>query len=226
VNPAVAYLRVSTRSQGESGLGIEAQRAAVASYCQANGFYVIEEFEEIESGRVSSRPRLHDAIARAVGARAVLLIARLDRLSRSARFINELLDDRYLRFVACDNPSADRLVLGILGQVAENEARLTSIRTKQAMAAAKARGVVFGNPANLPAGACYRGARASVIARRRKRDRILERAGRRMRELRIEGASYRAIAAVLNDEHERTALGNKWGARTVWRALQRMKTSA
>jgi DNA invertase Pin-like site-specific DNA recombinase len=221
LNPAVSYLRVSTRSQGESGLGIDAQRAAVARYCAATGHDLIGEFLEIESGRRSSRPVLREAIDRAKGTRALLVIARLDRLSRSSRFIAELLDGD-LRFVACDVPSANRLVLQILAAVAEEEARATSIRTRAAIAAAKARGKVFGNPANLPHNAAHLGGRASTIARRRKRDEALATVERRLRELKMQGAGYAQIAAVLNSEHYQTSQGNKWRPMAVWRAIRRL----
>ena len=220
---AVAYLRVSTKSQGESGLGVEAQRAAVDAFCRSSGYQLIDEFLEIESGRVSSRPVLHDAIARARGTGAVLVIARLDRLSRSLRFIAELLESE-LAFVACDVPSANRLVLQILAAIAEEEARATSIRTKAAMKAAKARGVVFGSPTGaFPAGAGLRGARASTVARRDKRDRAIGNVAKRLRALRSEGFGYKQIAAILNDEHYTTSLGKRWRGMAVWRALRRLR---
>ena len=220
MNPAVSYLRVSTRAQGESGLGIDAQRAAVEHYCRSTGHSLIGEFLEIESGRRSSRPVLREAIERAKGTRALLVIARLDRLSRSSRFIAELLDGD-LRFVACDVPSANRLVLQILAAVAEEEARATSVRTRAAMAAAKKRGVVFGN-ANLPYNAGHLGGRASTQARRRKRDDTIASVERRMRELRMNGAGYTQIAAVLNEEHYQTSQGKRWRGMAVWRAMRRL----
>lgn len=218
--PAIAYLRVSTRKQGESGLGIDAQRAAVRSYCEANGYALIAEYREIESGRKSSRPVLRDAIDRALATNGLLIIARLDRLARSWRFIDELLEEGDLQFVACDVPSASPFIFQILASVAQEEARATSIRTKAAMAAAKARGRVFGNP-NLTAAAAYVGARRSHEARRRKRASILGRGALvRIRELRREGAGYRQIAAILNREQYVTPGGKrKWRGMTVWRAI-------
>ena len=221
MKPAVAYLRVSTKGQGVSGLGIDAQRSAVDAYCRANGYRLIDEFLEIESGRVSSRPILRAAINRAEGTGALLVIARLDRLSRSSRFIAELLESD-LRFVACDVPSANRLVLQILAAVAEEEARATSIRTKAAIAVAKAGGKVFGNPANLPANAGYRGGRASGIARRDKRDKTIARVAKRIYELRREGFGFKQIAAVLNAEHYQTVLGKRWRGKGVWRAVRQL----
>lgn len=220
--PAVAYLRVSTKSQGESGLGVDAQRSTVRAYCLANGLRLIDEYREVESGSTSSRPVLHDAIARAHGTGAVLVIARLDRLSRSARFIAELLESE-LPFVACDVPSANRLVLQILAAIAEEEARATSIRTRAAMQAAKERGAVFGTPANLTAEARHRGVRASTIARRAKRDRTLGTVAKRLRNLRSEGFGYKQIAAILNDEQYKTSTGKRWRGGGVWRALRRLR---
>ena len=218
MKPAVAHFRVSTKGQGVSGLGIDAQRSAVYAYCRANGYRLIDEFLEIESGRVSSRPILRAAINRAEGTGALLVIARLDRLSRSSRFIAELLESD-LRFVACDVPSANRLVLQILAAVAEEEARATSIRTKAAIAVAKAGGKVFGNPANLPANAGYRGGSASGIARRDKRDKTIARVAKRIYELRREGFGFKQIAPVLNAEHYQTVLGKRWRGNGVWRAM-------
>ena len=222
MKPAVAYLRVSTRNQGVSGLGIDAQRAAVESYCRQNGLELISEFCEIESGRKNARPILKDAIHRAKGTQSLLVIARLDRLSRSSRFIAELLDGD-LRFAACDVPSANRLVLQILAAVAEEEARATSIRTRAAIAAAKARGKIFGNPGNLPANACYLGQRAALAVRRRKRDAAIEDVANRLRELRIAGGGYKQIASALNAEHYKTAQGKRWTGMGVWRTLRRLK---
>ena len=219
---AVAYLRVSTQKQGSSGLGIEAQRAEVASYCRAAGLELIAEYIEVESGRVKLRPVLHDALERAEATRSLLVIARLDRLSRSAAFIANLLESD-VRFVACDVPSANRLVLHILGAVAEEEARAASLRTRAAMHAAKLRGVKFGTAANLPAGAAMLGARACVAARRRRRDATLARIANRIRELRDEGASFGAIAAKLNAEHYKTSGGKKWRRMSIWKAVRQLQ---
>jgi DNA invertase Pin-like site-specific DNA recombinase len=224
VKPAVAYLRVSTRNQGISGLGIDAQRAAVESYCQSTGHELIDEFLEIESGARSSRPILREAIDRAKATHSLLVIARLDRLSRSSRFIGELLDGD-LRFVACDLPSANRLVMQILAAVAEEEARAASIRTKAALAAAKARGVVLGNPGHLTDEGRSRGGKTTVALRRRERDEALARVARRIRELRVAGAGYKKIAAILNAEHCRTVRGKKWQPMLVWKAVRRMKAT-
>lgn len=171
MKPAVSYIRVSTRRQGTSGLGIDAQRADVANFCRHNGYRHLEEFLEIESGRRSDRPILQQAIERAEAARALLVIARLDRLSRNVAFIANVLESG-VEFRACDIPSANRLTLHVSAAFAEEEARVISARTKAALAAAKARGVLLGaaNPkiriALLAANSLPKAQLAARVARR------------------------------------------------------------
>ena len=139
----VAYYRVSTERQGRSGLGLEAQQAAVRAHIDSNE--LLAEFTEIESGRNNDRPRLAEAIALARRSKAVLIIAKLDRLARNVAFVANLLDSG-VEFRAADMPTADRMVIQMMAVVAEHEARMISQRTKAALAAAKARGVVLGGP--------------------------------------------------------------------------------
>ncbi len=141
----VAYYRVSTDRQGRSGLGLDAQREAVAGQVQRAGGEIVADFTEIESGKRADRPELRAALAEAKRHRATLIIARLDRLSRNMAFIANLVDAR-IDFIACDNPHATRLTLRILVAVAEHEREMISARTKAALAIAKARGVRLGNP--------------------------------------------------------------------------------
>ena len=146
----VTYLRVSTDKQGRSGLGLEAQRAAVAAHAASIGGAVVAEFVEVESGRKSNRAQLAAALAACRGRRAVLLIAKLDRLARNVAFVSRLMEAG-VEFVAADMPTVNRLTIHILAAVAEEEARMISARTKAALTAAKARGVKLGNP-NLQPG--------------------------------------------------------------------------
>lgn len=139
----VSYLRVSTNRQGMSGLGLEAQRETVASYLARTSGELIEEFVEIESGRKNSRPVLDEALALCRKNRATLVIAKLDRLARNVAFISQLMENR-VEFIACDAPYANRLMLHILSAFAEHEREQISVRTKAALAAAKARGVQLG----------------------------------------------------------------------------------
>lgn len=139
----VAYYRVSTRRQGESGLGLDAQRQAVNSHAKASSGAIVAEFTEIESGKVSERPQLLLALAQAKATDATLIVAKLDRLSRNVAFLSSLLESG-VPFICCDNPFANKLTLHILAAVAEAEAEAISIRTKAALAQAKKRGVKLG----------------------------------------------------------------------------------
>lgn len=141
----VAYLRVSTVRQGESGLGLEAQRAAVEAFARQHGATIVASFVEVETGKRSDRPELAKALCAARKAKATLLIAKLDRLARNVAFIANLMDAD-VEFLACDQPFASRLTLHILAAVAEDEARRISERTKAALQAAKARGTRLGSP--------------------------------------------------------------------------------
>lgn len=139
----VSYLRVSTKEQGRSGLGLDAQRAAVAAHVAREGGEVAREFIEVESGKKSDRPQLAQALAhcRALGAR--LVVAKIDRLARNVHFVSGLMESG-VDFVAADMPSVNRMTIHILAAVAEEEARAISKRTKDALAAAKARGQKLG----------------------------------------------------------------------------------
>lgn len=141
----VAYYRVSTRQQGASGLGLEAQRLAVADFLKLYGGEVIAEFQEVESGRKSERPAFQQAADYAELAQASLLVAKLDRLSRDLHFITGL-QKRGIQFKLADLPEIDQLTLHILAAMAQHEARMISQRTRQALQVAKAQGRALGNP--------------------------------------------------------------------------------
>ncbi len=166
----VAYYRVSTDKQGRSGLGLEAQRAAVEAYVAGARGTVCAGFVEVESGRKRDRPQLAAALTAARVHRAVLVIAKLDRLARNVHFVSGLMESG-VEFVAADMPTVNRLTVHILAAVAEEEARMISARTKAALAAAKARGVRLGNP-NLLAGSPAQVRMANAV----KIKRALERA--------------------------------------------------
>lgn len=139
----VSYLRVSTKEQGRSGLGLEAQREAVASFLAGHDSKLASEFIEVESGKRADRPKLAEALAmcRALGAR--LVVAKIDRLARNVHFVSGLMESG-VDFVAADMPSVNRMTIHILAAVAEEEARAISKRTKDALAQAKARGTKLG----------------------------------------------------------------------------------
>lgn len=140
----IAYYRVSTARQGASGLGLDAQREAVAAHVRARGGVVTGAFTEVESGKRNDRPELARALAEARKQGATLVIAKLDRLARSVAFISALMDTKGVEFEAVDFPEASRLTLHIMAAVAEHEAKMISERTKAALSAAKARGTRLG----------------------------------------------------------------------------------
>jgi DNA invertase Pin-like site-specific DNA recombinase len=139
----VAYYRVSTQKQGQSGLGLEAQEAAVAAYAAQHGADVVKGFTEVESGTLAERPQLQGAVKLAKQLKARLVVAKLDRLARNVLFIAQLLESK-ADFAACDLPEANKLTLHIMAAFAEHEAECISNRTKAALAAAKARGIKLG----------------------------------------------------------------------------------
>jgi DNA invertase Pin-like site-specific DNA recombinase len=160
----VAYLRVSTIRQGESGLGLEAQRATVEAFARQHGGTIVASFVEVETGKRSDRPELAKALEGARKGKATLLIAKLDRLARNVAFIANLMDAG-VEFLACDQPFASRLTLHILAAVAEDEARRISERTKAALQAAKARGQKLGSPIAAMTVARARAARSVYAAK-------------------------------------------------------------
>jgi len=201
----VAYYRVSTERQRISGLGLEAQREAVARH--AAGGQIVAEFTETESGkRHTNRPQLLAALAECRKRRAVLLIARLDRLARNVAFIANLMESG-VDFIACDMPQANRLTIHILAAVAEHEREMISQRTKAALAAAKARGVQLGNPRLAQA---REQARASHHARRPAPEVLSV-----MKDWQSQGASFREIARRLNRLNIRPGRGREWYGTSV-----------
>lgn len=142
-NQCVAYFRVSTSRQGESGLGLDAQRETVRRFASNHGLQIIAEHTEVESGKVNDRPKLTEALHLCRKTGATLVVSKLDRLSRNAVFLLQLQQSN-IEFVCCDAPNVDRFTVGILALVAQRERELISERTKSALAAAKARGVRLG----------------------------------------------------------------------------------
>ena len=211
--PFIAYHRVSTNKQGQSGLGPESQQAAVAAF---TGGETIAEYVEVESGRKTDRPQLTAAINHCRKTGATLVIAKLDRLARNVAFVANLIESG-VEFVAVDNPNANRLTIHILAAVAEEEARAISTRTKAALAAAKARGTKLGTPANLTDSDRAKGSTAMKTKAKRAYAHIIG----AMTAMRAAGASLQAIADDLNSKGETTARGSKWSRTQVSRALAR-----
>ena len=219
----VAYERVSTKRQGSSRLGLEAQRKAIDDLVASRGADVIARFTEVESGKLADRPELAKALHLAKVTGAVLLIAKLDRLSRNAAFLLTLRDSG-VRFVAVDLPEANDLTVGIMALVAEQEREAISRRTKEALAAARARGVRLGNPNG--AAALRRAGRGGAPLREpvaRNADRHAEDLRAVVEDIRAGGAtSLRDIATEMNSRGILTRRGGGWHVSTVLNLLARL----
>jgi DNA invertase Pin-like site-specific DNA recombinase len=216
VKTAVAYTRVSTAGQGRSGLGLEAQQAALARFTEAEGYILAETFSEVETGKGSDaldrRPQLSAALAAARKLKAPIIVAKLDRLSRDVHFISGLMSHKTPFIVAELGADADPFMLHLYAALAEKERRLISQRTKDALAAKKAQGVKLG------------GLNARGIANR-------EEARARAEGLRpvleeLAGKSANAIAAELNARGVPTPTGSPWSAKTVIRVQRRLTEAA
>lgn len=224
----VAYYRVSTKRQGKSGLGLEAQREAVARHIAAHGGKLVAEYVEVESGKLKDRPQLAAALAHARGKSATLVIAKLDRLARNVAFVAALMESG-CEFVACDNPTASRLTVHILAAVAEAEANAISERTTAALAAARRRGVKLGTARPGHSIDWRKGqrkglAKAVAAASAKRSQAATDAYGHLMADVwawRDAGESLGAIAGRLNAAGERTTAGGEFHAVAVHRLLQR-----
>lgn len=221
----IAYYRVSTKSQEESGLGLEAQHRIVAR--ETSKGTVIKEFTEVESGRKSHRPRLMEALKLAKSTGATLVVAKLDRLSRSVAFTSALLDSG-VEFICCDAPYASRLTIHILAAVAEEEARLIRLRTKAALAELKRRGVKLGSarPGHWDGREHLRGWRGSKLANEIKLDRFKKTYGDVIPFVRVlsgRGEGPTIIAKELNKAGYKTSQGKDFTACAVFRIIEKME---
>lgn len=219
----IAYYRVSTARQGQSGLGLDAQRHAVRDCLRTRGWPPVSEFTEVESGRNNQRPELVKALRACRLHGATLVIAKLDRLARNAAFLLNL-KDAGVDFVAVDMPEANRLTVGIMALIAEEECRVISQRTKAALAEAKRRGMRLGNPQNLSNQAL--GTKNSAKVRAERADRFARDAMSMIEEIRIAGIdSYSGIANELTSRNIPTARGGmSWSAGQVKRVQERAAT--
>lgn len=147
----IAYYRVSTKRQGASGLGLEAQREAVLRYLNGGNWNLLAEFTEVESGKKDDRPKLEEALRMARLTNSTIIIAKWDRLSRNAGFLMALRDSK-VKFIAADMPEANELTIGIMAVMAQHERQVISKRVKEALAVAKSRGTKLGNPRLSEAG--------------------------------------------------------------------------
>jgi DNA invertase Pin-like site-specific DNA recombinase len=221
----VGYVRVSTRSQGVSGLGLEAQRAAIEGYARSIGVPVAMIFEEVESGKRTNRPQLAAAIRMCSLTGAALVAARVDRFGRRAGPLFALRDARF-PVIACDMPHADSFVWGVLALMAEKEGRSISERTVAALAAAKARGTKLGGKAESLSNREVGSARG-VAVRKAKADTRAAELAPIIADLRASGAaSLGELAAGLNAAGVPTARGGEWSAVQVQRVLARLALAA
>ena len=217
----ISYYRVSTTQQGASGLGLDAQREAVARHVAAAQGVIVDEFREIESGKKNDRPQIAAALVACRLRRATLVIAKLDRLARNVFFISSLMESG-VDFVACDNPHATRLTIHILAAVAEHEREMISLRTKAALAAAKSRGIRLGNPRLKPGDRSA--PRRARLARTARADRHAADMVGYIEAARAAGcSSLREVARALTARGIETPAGGRgWNASQVRRVLKRV----
>jgi DNA invertase Pin-like site-specific DNA recombinase len=223
---AVAYYRVSTPKQGESGLGLDAQRTAVEAFCASRGFTLIAPpFQEVESGKRDDRPELMKALERCKITGATLIVAKLDRLSRNVAFL-ATLQDSSVKFIAVDMPEANELTVHIMAAVAQQERKAISTRTKEALAAAKARGTRLGNPNGAAALQRFGAGKASPLgtaAIKAKADEHAQRLRPIVEQIRKAGhVSLPSIANALNAEGILTPRGRQWHPSSVSNLLVRL----
>lgn len=199
----ISYYRVSTQKQGKSGLGIDAQKTAVGNFLDKDDI-LLQEYEEIESGKNNQRPQLYKAIEQCKKENATLLIAKLDRLSRNVSFIYTLKDSR-IDFRCCDMPDANSITIGIMAVLAQDERERISQRTKVAMDELKAKGKKLGNPQNLT----DKSRSNSILIRKinASRNENNLKATALIEAMRLNGISYNAIADNLNKNGFKTRFG-------------------
>jgi DNA invertase Pin-like site-specific DNA recombinase len=221
---AVGLIRVSTAEQGNSGLGLEAQQASIRAFIAAQGWTMVAEYSDVASGKDDRRPGFQAALARCRQLDAVLVAARLDRITRRAHTLSQLLEDG-VSIRAADMPGADDLMLRIYAAMAQKERELISERTRAALAAAKARGKALGGdrgyrPASAPDAA------AAAQARREAADRAAHRLRLEFERVRAEGVEgLAALARILTARRVQTPRGfGAWTHTTVARLLLRTRT--
>lgn len=216
----VGYYRVSTQAQGRSGLGLEAQRTAVATFVSSVSGELRAHFEEVESGGKSDRPQLRSALRYCRSKKATLVIAKLDRLARNVHFISQLMESG-VEFVAADMPTANKLTIHIIAAMAEYERDVISQRTVASLRSAKVRGVALGNPAISTI------SRLGVAKNRELADQFACRLMPAIDALRATGVtSYSRIAESLEAAGVRTQRGGQWSAAGVRNIVCRAQLGA
>ena len=220
--PTVAYIRVSTQKQGQSGLGLEGQKAAIERFCVAEGYEITRTFVEVETAKgadaLERRPQLKAALKQASAYRCPVIVAKLDRLSRDVAFISGLMAQG-VPFVVTEIPNADPFMLHIYAAVAEQERTKISERTKAALAAAKARGVKLGNP-HGPKPFTAEMRQQGAEAQRQQANARAQQLSDILAE--FAGESANATAKALNERGLPSARGGKWTARSVLNVRARL----
>lgn len=224
----IAYYRVSTQKQGASGLGLEAQKETVTRYLNGGAWEVVGEFVETETGKgadaLAKRPQLRAALDACRKSGAKLLIAKLDRLARNVHFITGLMEasrgngKNAVKFVACDMPDANDLTIHLMAAFAEHEAKRISERTKDALAAAKRRGVVLGT-------AGFANLKPNVETRRADADAFAEKLRGQIEGFKLRKLSQRQMVEELNQLGIRTAKGCEWSLIQLQRVMARLSAS-
>jgi DNA invertase Pin-like site-specific DNA recombinase len=212
---AICYYRVSTQRQGHSGLGLEAQQACVRQFAQLNGYTVLQEFTEIESGKRNDRPLIQEALKACKKNKATLLIAKLDRLSRNVAFVSALLESK-VDFIDLDMPFADEFFIILKAAIAQLEAKEISKRTKAGLQAAKARGVELGR----------NGKYVLSVRNREAADRFAKEMKPKIEKLKASGVTtYRHISKELNRRRVATfqGEGHRWHIATVYHLMTRLR---
>jgi DNA invertase Pin-like site-specific DNA recombinase len=225
MNSYIAYYRVSTDKQGKSGLGLDAQKKQVHDFISSNNGKLTTEYVEVESGKNNERVELSKAIRQSQLTGNKLVIAKLDRLSRSLNYITSLAESK-IEFVVCDLPGCDQFTINLYGALAqrERERELISTRTKSALQAAKARGVTLGMPQNLNKAAAAKGRTLGVQARLKKADEFANNLSPIIQGYTDKGMSLNQIARELNRTNILTARGKQgsWTPTAVKNILKRI----
>lgn len=215
----IAYYRVSTEKQGKSGLGLEAQRESVLKHVEQEGGTLIAEYSDVISGASETREQLDAALRRCEREKATLIISKLDRLARQLSFLAKFIESK-VPLVVAELPHANKMLLQMMAVFAEAERDMVSQRTKDALAAAKKRGVVLGNPKLADARA------SAAVARKRKADEFASKHCYDVLRWRNKGHTLAAIAERLNDINWLGPRGGQWHPKSVSNLITRCKCLA